>query len=102
MKNDLPVAPIKLWTIRLLLIGLTLIVLSFAVATLWQTIGLSAHHTIWLALSLIGAFGVNVAGFVVGFSEQKKNQQRARIGIIANACCIIFFIAIVAYSLVSA
>ena len=91
-----------LWTIRLLVFGLALICITFLFGLLWQTIGLSEHQTIWLALSLIGAFGVNVAGFVVGFSEQKKNRKRARIGIIGNACGIAFFIAIVVYSLVSA
>lgn len=94
-------APVKkkLLTITFLVIGGLIIVFTHLFAAFWGAIGLSKNETIWLALSLIISFGINLSGFIVGFVERKKNPKRALFGIIGNGLLVLFFIFIVAYSL---
>ena len=89
----------KLWTIRLLLIGGGLIALTFLIATFWETLGFSNNETVWLALSMMISFGINLAGFILGFVERKRNPKRALFGVFGNLIFILLFIFVVAYSL---
>ena len=89
----------KLWTIRLLIIGGGLIALTFLIATFWETLGLDGRHSIWLPVSMMIAFGINVAGCIMGLTERKKNKRRALVGILGNLLLILFFLAIVGYSI---
>lgn len=91
----------KLWTIRFLIIGTLIIVATFVAATFWEAMGLTTYETIWLALTMILAFLVNITGFIVGFLERKKNSKRAIFGIIGNGLLVLFFLMIVVYSLFS-
>lgn len=89
----------KLWTIRLLIIGGALIVLTFLAAALWEVLGLTEDDTIWLAVSLMFAFGINLAGFISGLTELKLNRKRALFGTLGNLLLVLLFIAFVAYSI---
>ena len=88
-----------MWTIRLLISGGILIGLTFLAATFWEAFGLTVNETIWLAISMMVSFGINLAGFIIGFVERKKNPKRALFGIIGNIILVLFFISIVVYSM---
>lgn len=89
----------KLWTIRLLLVGGGMVLITFLIATLWEKLGLDSSQTIWLGLSMMVSFGVNLAGFIIGITERKKNRPRALVGIIGNLVFILFFVFIVSYAM---
>ena len=89
----------KLWSIRLLIIGVVMIVSTFLIATFWEVIGLTRTETIWLAISLMVSFGINLAGFIIGFLERKKNPKKALIGIIGNGVFVLLLFSIVVFSI---
>ncbi|MCJ8288401.1 MAG: hypothetical protein HRT58_00100 [Crocinitomicaceae bacterium] len=88
----------RLWTIRLLIIGGGIIVTTFFIGTFWRTFGLSSDVNVLLALSMMIAFGINLAGLIVGFVEKHKNLRKAMLGIIGNLMFILLFFSMVAYS----
>ena len=89
----------KFLTIRLLIIGGSIIALTFIASTFWVELGLGSGTTVLLPLFLMVAFGINIAGFIHGLSIRKKHKKQALIGIIGNLLCILFFIFIVVYSI---
>ncbi len=88
----------RLWAIRLLIIGGGIIAATFLVATFWETLGLNEDQTVWLALSQTIAFGINLAGLILGFVERKRNKKRSLVGIIGNLVFILLFVSIIVYS----
>ena len=84
-----------LWTIKLFLTGGAIILLVFIMALLWGPFGLNPNNMIFLALALMIAFGINIAGTIFGFAELKKNKNRSLIGIMGNIILMIFFLMIV-------
>lgn len=91
-------SPKNLWTIKLLIVGGAMIAITFLLATFWEDLGLTSNETVWLALSMMVAFGINLAGFIIGFFERNKNAKRALYGIIGNIILVLVFVLIVAYS----
>ena len=88
-----------LWTIRLLITSVIITALTFLLATFWLELGFNRADTIWLALSLMISFGINIAGLIFGAIERKYNKKKALIGIIGNALLIVLFLLIVVYSI---
>ena len=91
----------RLKTNKLLVISLSIIGLTFLVATFWEAMGLSNEETIWLAFTLIIAFTVNIAGLYFSFREKGKDKQKSRIGLIGHLTLIIGFFAILGYALMT-
>lgn len=89
----------KLWSIWLLVIGASLISVSFLIASFWESLGLNENGTIWLALAVMIGFGFNLSGLIIGFFEGKKNKIKAMVGIIGNTVLVLFVVFVVIYSL---
>jgi glucan phosphoethanolaminetransferase (alkaline phosphatase superfamily) len=87
------------WSIRLFIIGLFLMVVTFTIAIIWERLGLTSDQTIWLALSLTLVFGFNFLGLILGFFEFRRSRQKAIFGIVGNLVLIGFFVSLVIYSL---
>lgn len=87
------------WSLRLFLFSLSLVVLTFLLATFWIELGFTDDQTIWLALILTIAFGISIAGCVMGFFERTKNRIRSIIGIVGNVLLILSYFGLIAYSL---
>lgn len=87
------------WSIVLLIVGGGIDILTYIVASFWEVLGLSSNGTIWLALLMMIAFGLNLAGLIVGFFEIRKSRNKAIIGIVGNLLFILFFFFVVGYSL---
>lgn len=83
-----------LFAISLIIIGLTILL-----ATFWDSFGLGANK-IPLAISVTVAFGISIAGLVLGLVEIKNNKtKKLWIGLIGNILIIIFFGLMILYSL---
>tara|TARA_R110002072_G_scaffold302977_2_gene490596 strand:- start:515 stop:760 length:246 start_codon:yes stop_codon:yes gene_type:complete len=80
-------------------LGGAIIALTFLIATFWLELGLTNDETVWLAISMIFTFGINLAGFIFGFAERKKNKRKAIVAIIGNLIFILYFFIIVGFSL---
>jgi len=78
-------------SIRLFVVGLTILLLTMAFATFWEALGLGIEQTVWLGLSVVVAFVFNITGFIIGFVERKRNPRKALMGIIGNAVLLLFF-----------
>ena len=89
----------KMWTIRFLIAGGSIIVVTFLISTFWTELGLDRDATIILPAPLMISFGLNISGFITGIQERKINKKRALIGIVGNLLCLLFFIFVVAYSI---
>lgn len=83
----------------MLLVGGGINALTFLIATFWESLGFTRKETIWLAISFMTAFGVNLTGLILGFIELKKNPVRAIVGLIGNLLFVAIFILLVMYSL---
>ncbi len=86
------------WSIRMLIVASSIIAPSFLVGIFWQKIGISKENLIWLGVSFMVAFGVNIAGLILGFLETNRNLAKAIIGIIGNFLEIILLISLIVYS----
>lgn len=73
-----------LWTVKLLRIGGGFFVFTTLIATFLKSSEPTIILTSLLSLLLVISFGINLAGFVIGFSDRKKNYRLATIGIIGN------------------
>lgn len=83
-----------LFTISLIIISLTILL-----ATFWDSFGLGTNK-IPLAISVTVAFGISIAGLVLGLIEINYNKaKKTRIGLIGNVLIIIFFGLMILYSL---
>lgn len=89
----------KLWTTKLLVISGSSILFILLLATFWNALGLHQKSTIWLAVGLMVAFGMNIAGFVLGLLERKKNFKKAWVGMIGHLVLILLFVLMVGYSI---
>lgn len=97
-KNSQPIQK-KFWSIRLLVVATSIMLATFVIGVFWQKIGISQENLIWLAVSFMVAFGVNIAGIILGFLETNRNLFKALIGIIGNLLEIIILISLIVYSL---
>lgn len=91
----------KLKTNKLLLISAIIILVTFIAAIFWQVLGLTGKHTPILAITIMVAFGFNIAGFILGVTERKANRKKALIGIIGHLLLMTGFVILVAYSFLS-
>ena len=83
-----------LFIISVLIIGLTILL-----ATFWSALGFGANK-IPLAISITVAFGISVAGLILGLTEFKSNKsKKIWFGLGGNASIIIFFVIMIIYSL---
>ena len=91
----------KLKTNKILLISLVIIGLTFLFASFWEALGLGEEETPILAFSLMIAFGLNIAGLIVAFSDKKKDNKKYKIGLFGHLILIIGFFAISGYGLMT-
>jgi hypothetical protein len=99
-----PLAPIikkKLMTKKLFFTSLFLIGLTFLAATFWESIGLGTKQTPLLAFIMMIAFGINIAGVIMGINERKKGREGALFGIMGNLLLILVFLSVSTYALVT-
>lgn len=89
----------KFWSIRLLLVATSIMVATFVIGVFWQKIGISQENLIWLGVSFMIAFGVNIAELILGFLETNRNLFKALVRIIGNFLEIVIFISLIVYSL---
>lgn|GEM_PF-5409135 len=68
-------------------------------ATFWDYIGLGENKTP-LALTVTVAFGISIAGLILGISEiRMKKSTKTVIGIIGHVIVLLFFFLTVGYAL---
>jgi len=85
-------------TFNLFLVSGSIVVLTFLVATFWTAIGLGDNKSP-LALTLTLAFGVSIAGLIVGMPELKRSKKpKTIIGLIGHAVVLTFFLATASYA----
>lgn len=73
--------------------------MTILLATFWDSFGLGTNK-IPLAISVTVAFGISIAGLVLGLIEINYNKaKKTRIGLIGNVLIIIFFGLMILYSL---
>lgn len=70
-------------------------------ATFWETMGLRSEQTPILALIMMIAFGLNVAGLIFSVSERKKDKRKSLIGLIGHLILIIGFFSLSGYALMT-
>ncbi|MEQ8358487.1 MAG: hypothetical protein RH860_03300 [Cytophagales bacterium] len=87
-------------TLRLLIISIIVFSLTLITATFWNKIGMTDEQTPILALIIMIAFGLNIAGLIFGFSEKRNNKKKALIGIIGNSALILIYLGLVISALV--
>ncbi|MBX2842759.1 MAG: hypothetical protein KTR26_13390 [Flammeovirgaceae bacterium] len=90
----------KLMSIRLFIASLVIMVATIVLALFWDTLQLSKKQTIFLALTFILAFGLNIAGLVFGIYSLKIDQKKSWIGILGNSFLILLFVIVVGYAAV--
>ena len=84
---------------NLFLFSIIIIALTLLIATFWNALGLGSNK-IPLAISIIIAFGVGLAGLILGLSELKQAKSgKLWIGLIGNILVIIFFVFMIIFSL---
>jgi uncharacterized protein (DUF486 family) len=86
-------------TFNLFLVSISIIVLTLIVATFWDYLGFGENKTP-LALTVTVAFGISIAGLILGISEIRKNKStRTVIGVIGHVIVLIFFFLTAGYAL---
>lgn len=86
-------------TFKLFLLSISIIILTLIVATFWDYLGLG-ENKIPLALTVTVAFGISIAGLILGISEIRKNKStKTVIGIIGHVIVLLFFILTAGYAL---
>jgi len=86
-------------TFNLFLISISIIVLTLIVATFWDFLGLGENKTP-LALTVTVAFGISIAGLILGISEiRKKKSTKTLIGLVGHVIVLLFFCLTAGYAL---
>lgn len=86
-------------TFNLFVLSISIIILTMIVATFWEYLGLGENKTP-LALSTTVAFGISIAGLILGLSEKRKNRTtKTMVGLIGHIVVLMFFFAIAGYAL---
>ena len=86
-------------TFNLFLISISIILLTIIVATFWDYLQLGENKTP-LALSVTVAFGISIAGLILGVSEVRKNKTtKSVIGIVGHVIVLLFFFGIAGFSM---
>ncbi|PXY03144.1 hypothetical protein DF185_03400 [Marinifilum breve] len=86
-------------TFNLFLISVLIILLTIIVATFWDYLHLG-NNTTPLALSVTIAFGISIAGLILGIPEIRKNKTaKSVVGIVGHILVVLFFLGIVGYSM---
>lgn len=91
----------KLKTIKLLVISIVILGLTILVATFWEAFGFGTEESIFLTFPILIAFGISIAGIILGFIERKVDNSKALIGIFGNSLVILAFCAMLIYSLLT-
>ncbi len=91
----------RLFTVKLLIISAIITGLTLLASTFWEQLGLGAKQASLLAFAMMIAFGVNIAGVILGISERHKDSRKATVGIIGNTTLIILFLSIATYALLT-
>ncbi len=88
-------APGKLsQSLIMLYISIGIIVLAILFFSLVGSV-FEHKHSIYGALILMFAFGVNIAGTILGFNELSLHRKKAIVGIVCNLFLVILFIVII-------
>ena len=86
-------------TFNLFLISISIILLTIVVATFWEYLQLG-ENTTPLALGVTIAFGISIAGLIMGVSEVRINKTtKSVIGIVGHIMILLFFFGITGYSM---
>jgi len=86
-------------TFNLFIISISIIILTLTIATFWDYLGLGENKTP-LALSVTVAFGISIAGLILGLSEIRKFKTNSTIiGLIGHIIVLIFFFVVAGYAL---
>ena len=86
-------------TFNLFLVSISIIVLALVVATLWDYLEFGENKTP-LALTVTVAFGISIAGVILGISEiRKKRSTKTLIGLVGHVIVLLFFILTAGYAL---
>tara|TARA_A100000171_G_C2123218_1_gene141985 strand:+ start:902 stop:1177 length:276 start_codon:yes stop_codon:yes gene_type:complete len=86
-------------TFNLFLISISIILITLIVAAYWDDLQFG-ENKIPLAMSITVAFGISIAGLIIGISELKKTKTtKSIIGIIGHIVILLFFFGIVGYSM---
>ena len=86
-------------TVKLLNISLFLFLGSIVAAFSWNAFGFKNEDTPIIALLLIICFGINMAGFFIGFTEERKSKRKFLYGVIGNGVFVALYIAFFVYTL---
>lgn len=80
---------------RLFVISITIVALTFLIATFWNALRLGPNK-VSLAVAIMISFGISIAGLIIGFSELKKEKStKLWIALIGHSLIILFFLIII-------
>ena len=68
-------------------------------STFWENLGMGAKESIVLAFIMTVAFGINIAGLVLWFSDRRIDFKKALVGLVGHIAQIILFFAVSGYAL---
>ena len=81
-------------TFKLFIISGSIILLTFIIATFWNTLSLG-NNKMPLALGVMLSFGISIAGIIIGISELKLYENKKLwIALIGHSLIIILFLSI--------
>jgi uncharacterized protein (DUF486 family) len=84
---------------NLFILSTLIILLTLIIATFWDYLNLGTNKTL-LALSVTIAFGISIAGLILGIPEYRKSRtSKTIIGLVGHIIILIFFFGIVTYAL---
>lgn len=78
---------------------MVIIGITFLLSAFWSALGFGSRESPILAFFMMIAFGINIAGLIFSFSENKIDKKKSIIGLIGNLTLIIGFLAIMGYAL---
>jgi hypothetical protein len=83
----------------LFLISAAIIILTLLTATFWDYLKLGSNK-VPLAIAFTVAFGISIAGLILGIGEVKRNKLiKVKIGIAGNSLVLVLFVYTIYYAL---
>jgi hypothetical protein len=89
----------KLTTNKLFAASVAIYIIGIASSFIFFSLGFKNEDTPFIALILMIAFGVNIAGLIFSFSERKIDKRKGAIGMIGNLFFVLLFLSLALYAI---